>query len=96
MMCFCYFVFYVLPKDSFVYINCGFIPSAVWRLSNIHPQRDIQGPSAPLGCWLPGGVGARGHCEASAQRNHFYVTLMVPAGLVPPGVTSNDSKGSLI
>ena len=26
--------FYVLPRTSYRYIQCGFIPSAVWRISN--------------------------------------------------------------
>ena len=35
MACICHFVFYALPRASYGYIQCGFIPSAVWRLSNI-------------------------------------------------------------
>ena len=35
MACICHFVFYVLPRASYGYIQCGFIPSAVWRFSDI-------------------------------------------------------------
>ena len=35
MACICHFVlFYVLPRASYGYIQCGFISSAVWRFSN--------------------------------------------------------------
>ena len=34
----CHFVFYVLPRASYVYIRCGFLPSVVWRFSNIFFQ----------------------------------------------------------
>ena len=29
-------IFYVLPRASYGYIQCGFIPSAVWRFSNFY------------------------------------------------------------
>ena len=35
LACVCHFVFYALPRASYGYIWCGFIPSAVWRFSNI-------------------------------------------------------------
>ena len=33
MACICHFVFYVLPRASYKYIHCGFIPCVVWRFS---------------------------------------------------------------
>ena len=38
MACICHFVFYALPRASYGYIQCGFIPSVVWRFSNIFFQ----------------------------------------------------------
>ena len=38
MACICHFVFYALPRASYGYIQCGFIPSAVWRFSNIFSE----------------------------------------------------------
>ena len=36
MACICHFVcFFALPRASYGYIQCGFIPSVVWRFSNI-------------------------------------------------------------
>ena len=35
MTCICHFVFFFLPRASYMYIQCGFIPSTVWRFSNI-------------------------------------------------------------
>ena len=35
MACICHFVFYALPRASYGYIQCGFIPSVVWRFSII-------------------------------------------------------------
>ena len=35
MACICHFVFYALPRTSYGYIWCGFIPRVVWRFSNI-------------------------------------------------------------
>ena len=37
MVCIWHFIFYVMPRTSYGYIQCGFIPCVVWRFSNYFP-----------------------------------------------------------
>ena len=94
MACICHFVFYVLPRASYGYMQCGFIPSAVWRFSNIFSSPTYETTTPPV-MVVSSGLSSVSSVTVALSLTGFPVSLDQHGMVPPPPLMLTGSGGVL-
>ena len=102
MACICHFIFCGLPRASYGYIWCAFIPSAVWRFSNYYFQLFRCGNlalnsfsyfSLVAGMFILGGICTPPYIQTAPCPPYVQIPPFVPmlcASVCSRGVSAHD------